>query len=167
VTHPAPAHPGLDIRPAEFADGPAVVNMWMTLQRQIDSYPPAAFGAADEDSQLETFVTMFEHSLEMESSLMLVSTLDDTVVGTLSIYITERSGYADPATALLVSVWVNPEQRRLGIASKMLEMARRWAKSQDVISLQVGWHPANQPASEFWRAQGFAGYEVIAAQRLD
>lgn len=167
MTQPAPTDPELDIRPAEFADGPAVVDMWMTLQRQIDRYPPAAFGAADEEEQLEKFVTMFEHSLEMESSLMLVATLNNDVVGTLSIYITERSGYADPATALLVSVWVNPEQRRLGVASKMLDMARRWAKSQDVISLQVGWHPANAQASGFWLAQGFAGYEVIAAQRLD
>ncbi len=167
MTLPAQKTPVLDVRPAEFSDGPAIVDMWMTLQRQIDSYPPATFGAADETAQLEKFVTMLEHSMEMESSLILVTTLDDQPVGTLSIYITERSGYADPETALLVSVWVDAEQRRLGIARKMLEMARRWATSQGVISLQVGWHPGNKEADAFWKAQGFTGYEVIAAQRLD
>lgn len=157
---------GLDIRPATRSDAPHIIEMLMTLQQLTDSYPPAAFGKPDEDAQRDKLTHMLEQSLDSRIALILVATLNKQPVGTLSIYLSERRGYEYSKTGYLISVWVNEDLRRQGIARDMLNMAREWARHQGAQSLQVGWHPANPKASAFWQSQGFSGYEIIGAQPI-
>jgi len=159
--------PQIDIRPAETHDYPAVLDMWMALQQLTDSYPPQAFGDANETAQRERLGEMLANSLDTDIGLVLVAAIDDTPVGTLSIYLSDKHGYHNEKSAVLFSVWVNPEQRRDGIASRLLQQAREWAKVRGACSLQVGWHPGNPKANAFWNAHGFSGYEVIGARSID
>lgn len=156
----------LDIRPAEYQDLTHILEMWMTLQRLSESYPPQAFGEPDFEALQQKLSDMLDQCINNEIALILVATVDNRPVGTLSTFLTERKGYENENTGILMSVWVEPKLRRYRIASQLLEMAQGWAKSQGAQSLQVGWHPANSLADAFWRAHGFAPYETIGAKPI-
>ncbi|MCV6588015.1 MAG: GNAT family N-acetyltransferase [Marinobacterium sp.] len=165
----------LDIRPATAADGHAIVDMWMALQQQTDNYPPYAFGAPDLAVQRERLTSTLDGSLGLDTALILVASQTNTAtdpateipVGTMSFYLIDRPGYRHSNSCVLLSVWVDPAQRRQHIAQRMLEIGRQWAKAQGAQNLQVGWHPGNPDADAFWKSQGFMGYEIIAARGID
>ena len=81
---------GLDIRPVEYTDLPTVLDMWMTLQRLSDSYPPQAFGKPDYDAMQEKLADTLNRCMESEIALILVATLHDKTIGTLSCFLGDR-----------------------------------------------------------------------------
>ena len=68
---------------------------------------------------------------------------DDGPVG-VAVGVDGRSG--DTNRRELVSMWVAPSHRRLGIAERLLEQVKEWAASQGATTLALGVRESNHQA---------------------
>ena len=62
----------------------------------------------------------------------------------------------DPARAHLISMWVAPAQRRLGIGATLVSEVVQWARTQRVKTLQLLVTSNNDGAIKFYQRLGFA-----------
>jgi len=67
-------------------------------------------------------------------------------------------------TVEVVKLFVLPEYRRNGIATKLYDMLFAYAKNNGITTLYLHTHPFLPAAEEFWRLQGF---EVIKREWID
>ncbi|HEV2326880.1 MAG TPA: GNAT family N-acetyltransferase [Terracidiphilus sp.] len=56
----------------------------------------------------------------------------------------------------VVSMWVAPEARRCGLASRLLEAVRAWAESRGISTLRLFVTNNNHPAIALYKRAGFA-----------
>ena len=61
----------------------------------------------------------------------------------------------DRSRAQIVSMWVAPEARRYGVASRLLEAARAWAESHGVATLRLFVTSENHAAIALYKRLGF------------
>jgi ribosomal protein S18 acetylase RimI-like enzyme len=61
----------------------------------------------------------------------------------------------DRSRAQIVSMWVAPEARRRGVASRLLEAARAWAESRGVANLSLFVTSENHAAIALYKRAGF------------
>ena len=62
----------------------------------------------------------------------------------------------DPAAAQLISMWVSPTHRRLGVGRLLVEQVIRWACSHGALRLQLMVTGRNDSAIRFYLRLGFA-----------
>lgn len=67
-------------------------------------------------------------------------------------------------TVEVVKLFVLPEYRRKGIATKLCDMLFSYAKNNRITSLYLHTHPFLPAAEEFWTLQGF---DVIKREWID
>lgn len=58
----------------------------------------------------------------------------------------------------LLDLDVHPGERRKGLASLLVETAKRYAQESSLSSIEVSWASADAQAAAFWKAQGFGQY---------
>lgn len=63
---------------------------------------------------------------------------------------------AEPGTADVFQMWVDPGSRGLGAGRALLNEALAWAKSVDVRCVRLGVTAADSPAMRLYRAHGFS-----------
>jgi ribosomal protein S18 acetylase RimI-like enzyme len=73
----------------------------------------------------------------------------------------------DASRAHLVSMWVAPVHRRLGIGRKLVEAIFDWARAQRARSVQLIVTSNNEAAIEFYKRQGFTLTGHTAPYRND
>jgi ribosomal protein S18 acetylase RimI-like enzyme len=103
------------------------------------TYEEAATWASDNwDRQLEQFPTF-------------VASADGVDWGTV------RGALHDgvPGTGYLISMWVAPEGRRLGIGSALVDAVVAWARTQGLQRLLLDVSAENTSAIAFYAARGF------------
>lgn len=157
------ASDSFSIRQASLADLDAVLALWLKLEAEKTCQP---FGGDCPDSLHERSRSLVEHSITSETALALIAEQDGKTVATLSAYVYEKPAVVLPSVAVIYCVWVEPEVRRLGLASRLLEQAGTDLRALGAQSLQVAWDSDNAVAARFWQAQGFEPYEVIASKLL-
>ena len=59
------------------------------------------------------------------------------------------------ATAFVQSMWVAPEQRRMGVGRELIEVVAEWALPRGVRTLKLMVTSSNQPAIRFYERLGF------------
>jgi ribosomal protein S18 acetylase RimI-like enzyme len=62
----------------------------------------------------------------------------------------------DPTGAQLISMWVAPTHRRLGVGRLLVEEVIRWARSRGALRLQLMVTGRNESAIRFYERLGFA-----------
>lgn len=62
----------------------------------------------------------------------------------------------DPAAAQLISMWVAPSHRQLGVGRLLVEEVIRWARSRGALRLQLTVTGRNESAIRFYKRLGFA-----------
>lgn len=67
----------------------------------------------------------------------------------------------------LQELYVAPEARRRGLATRLWECAKDWLRAQDVSAVQLQVLCGNPAALAFWRARGFAPLGTLCYQPLD
>ena len=113
--------------------------------------------------------TAFSSTFAKESTL----TDDDWVArvaqwssGTSTTYLALDTGRAcgiasgmldqsDPSRAHLLSMWVAPTHRRMGIGRSLVEAVLAWARAKNVQTMQLLVTSNNDPAIQFYRRLGF------------
>lgn len=62
---------------------------------------------------------------------------------------------AEPSRAQVVSMWVAPEARRCGLASRLLEAVRAWAEERGISTLRLFVTSKNHAAIALYQRAGF------------
>ncbi|HEY6412407.1 MAG TPA: GNAT family N-acetyltransferase [Edaphobacter sp.] len=62
----------------------------------------------------------------------------------------------DPLKGQLISMWVAPEQRKLGVGRQLIEAITAWASERGVKTLRLMVTSVNDSAMEFYQRNGFA-----------
>ncbi len=151
------------IRQATKADANTVASMWAAIDALIVDPP---FGGT-QPNHIAHQQQIIERTIDAPQGNVWMSCWQGNDVGTISAHIFERPQVRQSHIGVIYGLWVEPEHRRNGIASALLETVRLYCHSQSVDALQVAWDHCNKDAAAFWQKQGFAPYEVIASQSLN
>jgi len=111
---------------------------------------------------LSTYASAIERSLESWSSQADSTALGadrstffafsvDTPVGIAAVYRLIK----EPGTGELLQVWVDPEYRNIGVASRLMDAAFQWAGAHGFRRVIATVTKGNTSALNFYRKRGF------------
>lgn len=120
-----------DVRLAALAEAPSAFGS--TYAREADFTEERW-----RDRISERSVTFFAHE----------ETADAAPAGLAGVYV-------EDGAAELVSMWVRPSARRLGVGEALVEAAAAWAKTRDFRSLSLWVTESNAPAVRLYERLGF------------
>lgn len=120
-----------DVRLAALAEAPSAFGS--TYAREADFTEERWRGRISERS-----VTFFAHE----------ETADATPAGLAGVYV-------EDGAAELVSMWVRPSARGLGVGEALVEAAAAWAKTRDFGTLFLWVTESNAPAVRLYERLGF------------
>lgn len=155
----------ITISEAKAADQDEILKMWEALTLDLPQHHFKPFGSPVLSERSGLLSDMFSNSLASPSAVVF-KLHNDRAIGTISAVLNLQSGFTQSNSGVIYNLWVEPEFRRLGYAVDLVESAKSWLKQKGASSAQVGWHPDNIAADNFWRKLGFRNYEVIAAISL-
>ena len=147
----------MNTRALEPADAHAVAALWTA----------GAIEAAAIDPAFHPRLTVAEYGASLEAELKAGAILgwgafavvDNTLLGYLTARPNEPSReFEQPGFLYLLDLDIRPDQRRLGIGSRLVSLARLFARAHGLGSVEVSWLSSDPRASAFWRSQGFAPY---------
>ena len=99
--------------------------------------------------------------IDSENGLVLIARDGDAAVGHLVGYCHEASSTRLPVRfAVLRSMYLVPEYRRVGVGRLLAEQFRTWATEQGCVEAHVSSYVANQGAQEFYESLGFRARSV-------
>ena len=110
---------------------------------------------------------LFAAQLSDPRCLTLVATIGDDPVGLLRCMLSAPNPLHDPTRhAYVVSVYVVPEKRRLGVLKALVRAADAWCASHDVdeMRLQVG--VENKVGNAAWKALGVEAAEILRVRKI-
>jgi ribosomal protein S18 acetylase RimI-like enzyme len=127
-------------RPASAAEVPAIV-----AARAAD----AAWGPADPRTAL--YLAGEHHpGGALARRVLLAAWAGETAVGYIAGHLTRRHD----CDGELQYLWVAPDHRRSGVASRLLQMLARWFDEHDAARVCVDVEPDNAVARSFYRRHG-------------
>ena len=150
---------------AQAGDQDQILKMWEALTLDLPQHHFKPFGEPVISERADLLSEMFTNSLASQSAVVL-KLQGERCVGTVSTVLNQQSGFTQSNSGVIYNLWVEPEFRRKGYATELVECAKTWLKEQGASSAQVGWHLDNVAADKFWKKLGFRNYEVIAASPL-
>lgn len=99
----------------------------------------------------------FEDLMASPAGLVLGAWQDDVVVGLLAGYAVASSATRQPVEyAILRTMYVAEDARRLGVATKLIERFLDWARTRGCAEAHVDHYVANESAGRLYEGTGFA-----------
>ena len=110
---------------------------------------------------------LFAAQLSDPRCLTLIATIGDDAAGLLRCMLSATNPLHDPARhAYVVSVYVVPEKRRLGVLKALVRAADAWCASHDVDEMRLHVGVENQVGNAAWKALGFEAAEILRVRRI-
>jgi ribosomal protein S18 acetylase RimI-like enzyme len=143
------------IRPATRSDLPALGRLGAALMRLHYQFDPKRF-MAPPDRPEDGYAWFLGTQLDADDAVILVAHHDDVILGYVYAAIEpdswkelrERCGYVH-------DVLVDPEARRQGVASTLMNAAFDWLKSHGMPRVVLGTASANVAAQRLFAQLGF------------
>ncbi len=146
---------GLAVRPAIADDGAVVWHLWLALQALHAEADPTNYRPAADQAGFQDY---FKSVLLGDEWDPLVAERNGKVVG----YIVLREIEREPDLLHCARHWLEIEhlsvaegERRMGVATALLEQARLVARRRGIHRLKVGVRAFNAPAVEAYKRLGF------------
>jgi ribosomal protein S18 acetylase RimI-like enzyme len=124
------------------------VNTWQAAYR--GHMPDAVLDALDPSQR----ATMWAKALEQPTTLVLVATEAETIVGFCSL-LPSRDDDATPSVAEISAIYVEPASWRLGIGSALVDAAVESARERGFSEVTLWVLTSNTAARTFYEARGF------------
>jgi ribosomal protein S18 acetylase RimI-like enzyme len=145
----------IEIRTATMDDYEAICSLFSELDAYHVGVDPETFQASDGLPRPLERVKAF---LDEEDKAFYVAAYEGVIVGFLNCELADSPDlpmFRPRRFVKVQSVFVTREQRRQGIARRLIEEAKRWARSKEADKLELSVYAANQPAVEAYRRLGF------------
>lgn len=146
-------------------DKELILHMWESLTMDLPQHHFKPFGDPILPKRSGLLSDMFNNSVASPTATIF-KIESDCCIGTIAAVLNQQTGFTEQNSGVIYNLWIEPEYRRSGFATALVEHAKQWLKVQGANSAQVGWHPDNIAADTFWKKLGFRNYEVIAASPL-
>jgi GNAT superfamily N-acetyltransferase len=143
----------LENREATRADLPAIVRMLM--QDRLGSAREQF-----EDPLPEAYYQAFDQIEADPNNILLVSVLEDRVVGTLQLTFTASLSYRGGLRATVESVRTDESLRGQGIGTMLMRHAIELAKRKGCVLIQLSTHNTRKDAQRFYERLGFVASHV-------
>jgi GNAT superfamily N-acetyltransferase len=145
-------HPAARVRRASAQDRKRLLDLWLDLvehHRRLDPRYPNVPGIR------EVLLGEIARDIERSSCRIWIAEAGDEPAGFLFAEL-EAARPTEPAAAWIHELYVAPELRRRGIASRLVEAADAWLVEVEARCTRVRVEPGNRAGLGFWRARGFA-----------
>jgi ribosomal protein S18 acetylase RimI-like enzyme len=83
------------------------------------------------------------------------------VVGHLTGFLGEATAMRPVRVATLLSLYVRPEYRRVGLGSRLVDEFRSWARRRHMDRIEVTAYASNDGALRFYRRHGFVAQSIV------
>jgi ribosomal protein S18 acetylase RimI-like enzyme len=133
---------------------PAIVTDYKAIRLRALQDKPTAFGSTYARESRFTDAEWIERAANLCTlrSMGYLAFNQDEYCGIAGCFLNQQN----PLKAELVSLWVAPEHRQIGIGRMLLEAIQSWASRQSVHTLQLMVTSNNHSAIEFYRRNGFS-----------
>lgn len=143
----------MELREADGADLPRLVDLWLSFAREMASVDDFDALAADARTAARDHRRA---QLDRDDVTMLVASVD----GDLVAFTTAEHRPAPPVFRRgdgvhVHELYVRPAYRRQGIATSLLTDVREWAAARGCEHLTLDVHVENDAARAFYREHGF------------
>ena len=141
----------------------------IVLYKQLDAFHadarPDCFIHRDEEKiyPREAFI----HNLSYPGGLELGAFEDGKLVGVVRTTLWEKSGMVKGVkTVCLDDIYVLPDYRRRGVATRLFSEVERWAKDQGAIRLELHTWDFNKNAIAMYEAMGMTPQRHVFEKKL-
>jgi ribosomal protein S18 acetylase RimI-like enzyme len=122
---------------------------------EYESYEPEFF-AISRFSE-ESITQYFSKTIRSDSASCLIAVDDSRIVGYVTLSIKTRPEfYQVSAYGCISGLMIDPDYRRQGIATDLLERSKRWLQERDVRFVVLETAQANKRAISFYEKHGFS-----------
>lgn len=152
----------MEVRPLEEADLPAVRSLLGILIRQHAQGEPEVIRPVEE-------LDPFSNGSVPEESLRLVAVEDGRIIGFAQGSIESTPSHAallDRRLFALYDLVVEPEMRRHGVATRLLEGCLEWVRAQGVSDIELNVFAFNEEAIAFYQRHGFRVQRLRLARKV-
>lgn len=141
----------------------------IVLYKQLDTFHadarPDCFIHRDEEKIYPR--DAFIHNLSYPGGLELGAFEDGKLVGVVRTTLWEKSGMVKGVkTVCLDDIYVLPDYRRRGVATKLFSEVERWAKDQGAIRLELHTWDFNKNAIAMYEAMGMTPQRHVFEKKL-
>ena len=149
----------ITVRVAEYKDAHEVSALWLALMREHEQMDPRWRLANDAERR---WFNDFRWLVEDSSHLFLVALCSGNIVGFLHAYLWEDLPvYAYSLEVFVASIYVTPEYRKQGAATRMVEYTKQWAVEKNAMRIRLGILAENAGGTQFWEALGATPMSVF------
>jgi GNAT superfamily N-acetyltransferase len=142
------------IQKAELQQVPALVGLFLLVERQHETYWPLRWKLRDDIG--DRYTRWISSNLEKSDWLFAVALDGGQVVGGIAAGImTEIPIYAYDRYAFIHDLAVTPEHRRKGIATQLMQFVGNWAGGSGVNQLRLMAAEPNAAAQRLFSRLGF------------
>lgn len=141
----------------------------IVLYKQLDAFHadarPDCFIHRDEEKIYPR--DAFIHNLSYPGGLELGAFEDGKLVGVVRTTLWEKSGMVKGVkTVCLDDIYVLPDYRRRGVATRLFSEVERWAKDQGAIRLELHTWDFNKNAIAMYEAMGMTPQRHVFEKKL-
>lgn len=156
------------VRIAGKGDLASIVELHLNTIGYISSLVPPEFGQPMRTlPPTEKVASEFETVLSNEESIILVCEVDGRFAGFILGAIEKHSDDLLEAPFLtIVYLEVHPEFRKQNVGRSLLLDLEKWARENDVKTLELTVYVANSPAIELYESMSYERLELRMAKRL-
>lgn len=159
----------IQIRHASDRDISTLCRLWQNLEDEKTIYPfggDCPHATATRIDELVSFSVRSEQAIAIVAEDHSLNKHTATTIGTVAASLYDKPTVLLPRVAVVYSLWVAPEYRRHGIATRLIRYLETELVNMGAQSLQVAWDSPNTAAAALWQQQGYNPYEVIASKNL-
>lgn len=153
----------MEIRKLTEVDYDQMIQLYQALDEFHVYARPDCFVHREEVYPKEHFI----HNLSYPGGLELGAFEDDKMVGYAGATLWNKSGMVkDVKTVYLDNIYVLPEFRRKGIATKLFAAVETWAKEQGAIRLDLQTWDFNTDAIAMYQSMGMTPQRHVFEKKL-
>jgi ribosomal protein S18 acetylase RimI-like enzyme len=151
-------------RPATVDDLPRIVELSRLLR---DELIPMKGGVlwSNREARAEPLEAAFATLLERDDALVLVGTVDDTVIG-FGVVTLERLRNGE-ILGVITDLFVEPGARAVGVGEAMAGDLVAYCVAHDCMGIDALALPGHRAAKNFFEESGFTARAIIMHRRLD
>ena len=151
-------------RPATAADIPRVVELARLARAELTAMRGGSLWVA-RDAWPEPLDESYGALLTRDDALLVVGTIDDTVLGYGAVVVESlRSG---AHLGLVTDLFVEEEARAVGIGEAMADALVAHCREHGCVGIDAAALPGHRATKNFFEAHGFTARALVMHRRLD
>ncbi len=149
--------PGIVIREARQEDAAEAARLVVRFYMFNEEFDPA-WASREDLARAEEIV---RKAMESSEEVLLVAEIGGSIVGVARAVLVEEPMLESSPLAVLKELYVKPEYRRRGVASKLVEEAFDYMKKLGAKVLAAEFPSQNEVATRFYEKLGFRPFKSV------